>query len=113
MNNRTDFAAQLKGLKVLLAEDNVFISQIAREELEDAIEEVSVTVVGNGAIALEQVRTVDYDIVLMDMQMPVMNGIEATRSIRKLDNEKSKIPIMAMTANVMKEEVVTIVNKVR
>ena len=105
MNNRTDFTVQLKGLKILLAEDNVFIAQIAQEELEDAIEEVSVTVVGNGAIALEQVRTGDYDIVLMDMQMPVMNGIEATRSIRKLDNEKSKIPIMAMTANVMKEEV--------
>lgn len=100
-----DHIKKLKGLQILLVEDNVFIAQIAQEELEDAIEAVSVTVTKNGAIALEQVRTGDYDIVLMDMQMPVMNGIEATRAIRKLDNGKSKIPIMAMTANVTTEEV--------
>ncbi len=105
MNNRMDYTTKLKGLQVLLVEDNVFIAQIAQEELEDAIEAVSVSIAKNGAIALERLRTEDFDIILMDMHMPVMSGIEATRAIRKLDNGKSKIPIMAMTANVATEEV--------
>lgn len=47
----------------------------------------------------------DFDIVLMDIQMPVLDGYEAAEKIRSLENEKSDIPIIAMTANVMKEEV--------
>ncbi len=96
---------QLKGIKVLLVEDNAFNAIVAQEELEDAIEDVTIVVAENGVIALEQVNHTNFDIILMDVQMPVMNGYEATKAIRSLDNEKSRIPIIAMTANVMKEEV--------
>ena len=97
--------SQLKGVRVLLAEDNVFNAVVAQEELEDAIEEAKIVVAENGAIAVEQISHNYFDIILMDVQMPVMNGYEATKSIRELGGEKSKIPIIAMTANVMKEEV--------
>jgi len=96
---------QLQGLKVLLVEDNAFNVVVAKEELEDAIEDVKVSVAENGAIAIEQVRNGAFDIVLMDVQMPVMNGYDATTGIRNLSDDKSSIPIIAMTANVLKEEV--------
>lgn len=95
----------LKGVKILLVEDNQFNAIVAQEELEDAIVDVVVEVAENGVIAIEKVSHGDYDIILMDVQMPVMNGYEATRVIRNLSNGKSKTPIIAMTANVMKEEV--------
>jgi signal transduction histidine kinase len=97
--------AILKGINILLVEDNAFNAIVAQEELEDAIEDVEVTVAENGAIAAEQVTHGNFDIVLMDVQMPVMNGYDATKAIRNLSNEKATIPIIAMTANVMKEEV--------
>ncbi|MBK6947406.1 MAG: response regulator [Haliscomenobacter sp.] len=46
-----------------------------------------------------------FDVILMDVQMPTMNGFEATKAIRSIDNEKAHTPIIAMTANVLKEEV--------
>ncbi len=95
----------LKGVRILLVEDNTFNAIVAQEELEDAIEEVAVDVAENGAIAVEKIKTGEYDIILMDVQMPVMNGYEATEKIRALSNGKSGIPIIAMTANVLKEEV--------
>ena len=88
-----------------MVEDNQFNAIVAQEELEDAIEEVLVEVAENGVIAVEKVSHTDFDIILMDVQMPVMNGYEATKAIRDLSNGKSQIPIIAMTANVMKEEV--------
>ncbi len=97
--------SNLKGIKILLVEDNSFNAIVAQEELEDAIEGVIVEVAEHGVIAIEKVTHNDYDIILMDVQMPVMNGYEATHAIRNLSNGKSKIPIIAMTANVMKEEV--------
>ena len=78
---------------------------VAQEELEDAIEGVHVDVAENGAIAVEKLRSSSYDIILMDVQMPTMNGYEATIAIRAFDNEKAMTPIIAMTANVLKEEV--------
>lgn len=96
---------RLKGVKILLVEDNNFNAIVAKEELEDAIEDAVVEVAGNGVIAIEKVTHGDFDIILMDVQMPIMNGYEATHTIRNLSNGKSKIPIIAMTANVMKEEV--------
>ena len=95
----------LNGLNILLVEDNTFNAIVAQEELEDAIESVVVDLAENGAIAVEKVRSGSYDIILMDVQMPVMNGYEATQKIRELMNGKSATPIIAMTANVMKEEV--------
>jgi len=96
---------KLKDIRVLLVEDNAFNAVVAQEELEDAIEGTNVVVAENGAIAVEQISHNNFDIILMDVQMPIMNGYEATGAIRGLDNQKSKIPIIAMTANVMKEEV--------
>jgi signal transduction histidine kinase len=103
VTNKT--ASTLKGVKILLVEDNHFNAIVAQEELEDAIEDVVVEVAENGVIAVEKVTHGDFDIILMDVQMPVMNGYDATKVIRNLSNGKSKIPIIAMTANVMKEEV--------
>lgn len=98
-------AQRLKGLRVLLVEDNQFNAIVAQEELEDAIEGVTVDVAENGAIAVEKQRSGDYDIILMDVQMPTMNGYEATQAIRAFTHGKANIPIIAMTANVLKEEV--------
>ncbi|MBK9553434.1 MAG: response regulator [Saprospiraceae bacterium] len=78
---------------------------VAQEELEDAIEGVQVEVAENGLIAVEKLKSSAFDVILMDIQMPVMNGFEATKVIRALDSEKAQIPIIAMTANVLKEEV--------
>lgn len=101
----SNVANQLKGIKILLVEDNNFNAIVAQEELEDAIEGVEVEVAENGVIAIEKVAHGHYDIILMDVQMPVMNGYEATEKIRNMENGTATIPIIAMTANVMKEEV--------
>ena len=100
-----NIAGQLKGIKVLLVEDNQFNAIVAQEELEDAIEDIMIEIAENGVIAIEKISHGDFDIILMDVQMPVMNGYEATHAIRNLSNGKAKTPIIAMTANVMKEEV--------
>ncbi len=101
----SNIAAALTGIRILLVEDNAFNVVVAQEELEDAIEGVYVDVAENGLIAIEQLKFADFDIILMDIQMPVMNGFEATKAIRNLDSEKAHTPIVAMTANVLKEEV--------
>ena len=103
--NTENCAAELKGISVLIAEDNAFNAVVAKDELEDAIADITVVVAENGAIALEQIKLGNFDLILMDVQMPIMNGYEATKAIRTLTDEKSSIPIIAMTANVMKEEV--------
>lgn len=100
-----NIAGELKGIRILLVEDNPFNVVVAQEELEDAIENVHVEVAENGLIAVEKLRSQAFDIILMDVQMPTMNGYEATKAIRDFDNEKARTPIIAMTANVLKEEV--------
>lgn len=104
-NTDNNIAEKLKGISILLVEDNQFNAVVAQEELEDAIEGVTVEVAENGLIAVEKLKSFHFDIILMDVQMPTMNGYEATKAIRALDNEKAKTPIIAMTANVFKEEV--------
>ena len=104
-SSENNIAKQLKGIKVLLVEDNQFNAVVAQEELEDAIEKVTVDVAENGAIAVEKVKSIDYNVILMDVQMPKMNGYEATKAIRAFANGKANTPIIAMTANVLKEEV--------
>jgi signal transduction histidine kinase/ActR/RegA family two-component response regulator len=98
-------ADALKGIKILLVEDNAFNIVVATEELEDAIEGVQVEVAENGLIAVEKMKSSTFDVILMDIQMPVMNGFDATKAIRNLGTEKALTPIIAMTANVLKEEV--------
>ncbi|MGZ5628437.1 MAG: response regulator [Methylobacter sp.] len=95
-----DFA-DIIGARILLVEDNEMNQQIAQELLEDAGFWVDVAV--HGQDALEKVRQKHYDIVLMDMQMPVMDGVTATMEIRKLPGF-ADLPIVAMTANAMQQD---------
>jgi two-component system sensor histidine kinase/response regulator len=88
----------IRGARVLLVEDNEINQEVAVELLKDG--GLVVDVAANGAIALEKVQTQPYALVLMDMQMPEMDGIEATIAIRQ-DPRHQTLPIVAMTANVM------------
>ncbi|BAE52950.1 response regulator [Paramagnetospirillum magneticum] len=95
-----DALASLRGLRVLLAEDNDFNQQVATELLADG--GVEVEVAENGKIAVDMVMAAPYDMVLMDMQMPVMDGVAATREIRRLGF--GDLPVIAMTANAMQAD---------
>ena len=89
---------RMRGARVLLVEDNEINQEVAVGQLDEA--ELFVDLAENGAVAVRMVRENDYDIVLMDMQMPVMDGIEATRIIRA-DPRFRALPIIAMTANAL------------
>ena len=90
--------ATISGSRILLVEDNNLNQEVATELLRDA--GFVVDLAENGRIALDRIRAVEYDIVLMDMQMPVMDGLTATREIRKEERFKD-LPVVAMTANAM------------
>jgi two-component system sensor histidine kinase/response regulator len=92
----------IKGACILVAEDNEFNQQIATELLTDA--GFKVDIAENGQKSIEMLDKRLYDIVLMDMQMPVMDGTTATREIRK-DERFKDLPILAMTANVMEADI--------
>ncbi len=92
----------IKGARVLLVEDNEFNQQIATELLTDA--GLVVDLAANGQESLTMVAERPYDVVLMDMQMPIMDGVTATIEIRKLD-KFADLPIIAMTANVMQADI--------
>ncbi|UDN22564.1 response regulator [Aeromonas veronii] len=90
---------RFEGLRILLAEDNELNQQVAMELLRAA--GIDVSIAANGAIALEMAAQQPYDLILMDMQMPVMDGLTATRQLRQQESEGHHTPILAMTANVM------------
>ncbi len=92
----------IKGSSILLVEDNEFNQQIACELLAEA--GFKVDVAENGRKSIEMLDKRPYDIVLMDMQMPVMDGTTATRELRK-DERFKDLPIVAMTANVMEADI--------
>jgi PAS domain S-box-containing protein len=92
----------LRGVRVLLAEDNEINRQVACELLESA--GASVRAATNGIEAVARVSAEDFDIVLMDVHMPGMDGLEAARAIRELDSARAKVPIVALTANAMVED---------
>ncbi|MFC1881979.1 response regulator [Thermodesulfobacteriota bacterium] len=89
----------IQGARLLLVEDNEINQQVAREILEGA--GLNVTLATNGLEAVNAVKENNYDAVLMDVQMPVMDGYTATREIRNLKSEIRNVPVIAMTAHAM------------
>jgi PAS domain S-box-containing protein len=96
-----DRLAALKGARILLVEDNELNQEVGMELLRDA--GFMVDLAENGLVALDKIRAARYDIVLMDMQMPVMDGVMATQEIRK-DPRFNDLPVVAMTANSMQSD---------
>ena len=99
-------AESFAGKKILLVEDNEINQEIAKAILEEA--GFALDIVGDGTEAVEVMKTEQgsaYDLILMDIQMPIMNGYEATQEIRTMQDPKcAQIPIVAMTANAFDED---------
>ena len=93
--------SSLKGVKILLAEDNLINQEIILGLLDGS--NVKIDIASDGQEAVDKFRKNSYDIILMDIQMPIMNGYKATKIIRQEDKE---IAIVALTANAMKEDLV-------
>jgi PAS domain S-box-containing protein len=93
--------ATIRGARILLVEDNDLNQEVALELLRDA--GFVVDLAEDGQIALDKLAAADYDIVLMDMQMPVMDGVTATVALR-LDPRWKALPVVAMTANAMQAD---------
>ncbi|WP_162199679.1 ATP-binding protein [Kordia zhangzhouensis] len=101
LQNIQNINHNLRNKRILVAEDNklnqLFIKQLLRKW------DAETTIVGNGQEAVETVKIKDFDLILMDIQMPVLDGLEATAAIRALEKEKKDIPIVACSADVFPE----------
>ncbi|HEX5623527.1 MAG TPA: ATP-binding protein, partial [Sulfuricurvum sp.] len=101
LNNQYHMLPTTKELHILLVEDNDLNQLVATERLKQMGFDVSIA--HNGLEAVEMVSRNDYDAILMDLQMPIMDGFQATREIRKMKG-KEKLPIIALSAAVLKED---------
>lgn len=99
-NNLYESMQTLKGSNILLVEDNSTNREITHALLEHS--QINIDDAFNGAMALSMFKQKEYELILMDIQMPIMDGYEATLEIRKINKD---IPIIALTANAMKEDV--------
>ena len=97
-----DFSS-LEGVLVLMAEDNKMNQVLARRIMEDA--GIDVVIAENGQIALDMVKKRDFDLILMDVQMPEMDGLATSRAIRELPAPAIEIPIIALTAHAVASEI--------
>ncbi len=97
---------RLNNMRVLLVEDNDFNRMVAEDTLKELIPSMALDIAVNGEDAINRLKADTYDVVLMDIQMPVMDGLTATHYIRNKMEEPSKsVKIIAMTANVLQEDV--------
>ncbi len=95
----------IRDFKILLAEDNKLNQMVAKKHIESEYENIKVTIAENGKEAITILSEEDFDVVLMDLHMPVMDGYEATEYIRdKFPASKKDIPILAMTADIQISE---------
>lgn len=104
-NNRSDRSAKRPSqttARILVVEDNLTNQKVALKMLGN--KGMTVTCVENGEEAIKKYKAYDYDLVIMDLQMPIMDGYEATRQIRAMEEEKASIPIIALTAAAMSGE---------
>ncbi|MBF0510157.1 MAG: response regulator [Deltaproteobacteria bacterium] len=101
IDRESDLARPIRGADILLVEDNEINQQVAQELLEQA--GLKVTIAENGQKGVEAVKAHDYDLVLMDIQMPVMDGYQAAREIRR-NHRFNDLPIIAMTASAMTQD---------
>ncbi|MEE9373383.1 MAG: ATP-binding protein [Saprospiraceae bacterium] len=104
-----DMGNSLGSIRILLVDDNAFNTMVASDDLSYYIPKATIIIVDNGPSAISKYQNEKYDAILMDVQMPGMNGHEVTRAIRKIEAASiatgKSIPIIAMTASLLKSQI--------